>query len=156
MRAPNTKGISPRALKQIGSDHHFPQFYSTLRRLKPRRQEQIADLMAMSADRRLSFLTLLVSASKQSDFVGRKKRTRGISRRQLTEIEETMRRLEAQFRSSAPAYRENANALVVTEAYLRRILQNVQIANYIKSVHREIFDQFAADGLVSQKRLSTG
>jgi hypothetical protein len=80
MPQPNKSKICVRALEQIGPDPRYPGFYSSLRRVKHRRQEQIAKLMFMSADYSLSFMQLLIAASKRSDFVKRKIRTRGISR----------------------------------------------------------------------------
>ena len=140
MRQSGKEGICPGALKKIGPDPKYPGFYSLLRRVKPQRQQQIADLMSMSADHSLSFLNLLIAGSKESDFVGKKRRTRGISRQELATIEKSFRSLENSFRSLAPAYPDNAYALVVTEAYLRGLLNNARVASYLNSVHPEIFE----------------
>jgi len=150
MRPPNTKGISPRALEKVGPDTKYPGFYAMLRRVTPQRQEQIAEMMSMSADRTLSFLNLLIAASKDTDFVGKKWRTRGISRAEQAELVRTIQPLEELFRLSAPAFPGNAYVLAVTEAYLRRILRNDRVASYLCSVHPEILQELAADGLVTQ------
>ena len=150
MRQSGRQGICPGALEKIGEDPKYQGFYSLLRRVKPHRQQQIADLMSMSADRSLSFLTLLVAASRESDFLRKKTRTRGISRQQLATIEKAFRPLEESFRTRAPDYADNAYALVVTEAYFRRLLNSPRVANYLNLVHGGAFDGLVADGLVRQ------
>lgn len=150
MPQPNKNKICVRALEQIGPDLRYPGFYSSLRHVKHRRQEQIAKLMFMSADYSLSFMQLLIAASKRSDFVKRKIRTRGISRHQQTAIEETFRPLEEAFRRSAASYSDDAYAAVVTTAYLRRVLRNVRIASYLNAVYPEIFEELKAEGMTEQ------
>jgi hypothetical protein len=152
MRPSNTKGISPRALEKIGPDLRAQGFYSALRHVKPQRQEQIAELMSISADRSISFLSLLIAASTGSELVGKKRHARGISHQELAKIERSFRPLENLFRSLAPAYPGNAYALAITEAYLRRVLRNGRVASYLNSVHREMFEDLAAGGLVAQAR----
>lgn len=148
MPQPNKNKICARALEQIGPDPRYPGFYSSLRRVKHRRQEQIAELMFMSADYSLSFMQLLIAASKRSDFVKRKIRTRGISRHQQAAIEKTFRPLEEAFRRLAASYSDDAYAVVVTTAYFRRVLRNVRITSYLNAVHPAIFEELRAEGLV--------
>ena len=104
----------------------------------------------MSGDYTLSFMQLLIAASKHSDFIKKKIRTRGISRQQQTMIEETFQPIEETFRRLASSYSDDAYAVAITTAYVRRVLSNVRIASYLNAVHPEIFEELRAEVFVNQ------
>jgi len=131
----STKGISEAALQKVRGHVKAPSFYSTLRRVNGRRQDQIADLMAACSDYTNCFLNLLIAASKGLDFIQPKKRMRGIGAGEQAEIEKIFPPVEEAFRKSCLSYAEDARALAVTEAYVRRMLANPRIAAYVQSVH---------------------
>ncbi len=149
MQYSNTSKISAIALEKIGSEARVPGFYCLLRRVKHPRQEQIAELMSLSADHTLNFLRLLIAASKSSDFVKKKKRTRGITRNEEAAIEKTFRSLEGIFQTSAASYSDDAHAASLTIAYLRRLLNNGRIENYINAIYPELFKELKVSGELS-------
>jgi hypothetical protein len=143
--------ISDRAFELLGPDPRYPEFYALLRRVNDRRQEQIAQLMFMSADYTVSFLRLLIAASKHSDYIKEKRPPRGISQRELAAIERTIQPLEEEFRRSAASYSDDAWAVAVTSAYVRKLLRNDRIASYLSAVYPKIFDELSAIGHSSSR-----
>jgi hypothetical protein len=107
--------------------------------VNPRRQEEIAEIMALSGNRCRSFLRLLILASKESDFVRSKKTPRGVRPNEVKLIEREIGSLEEAFRAAAATYADDAYALVLTEAYFRSLLKNARIATYLRSVWPKLF-----------------
>jgi len=140
------KGICQAAQEKIGLLQQG-YYYSVLRRVNSTRQTQIADLMAACADYSYSLLYLLIFASKRSDFVRGKRRVRGLSKAELAKIENVFPRIEDAFRRSARSYADDARALMLTEAYVRRILANPRIAAYVRSAHPSVFGDLKRLGM---------
>jgi DNA invertase Pin-like site-specific DNA recombinase len=136
---PSQDGRSAGGLGKIGGSSQASECGSLLRRVSPGRQEEIAEIMAMSADRSLSFLRLLVLASKKGDFVRSRKMPRGVRPNEMKLIAREIGSLEEAFRAAAATYPDDAYALVFTEAYLRSLLKNARIAAYLRSVQPKLF-----------------
>ena len=139
MTRATTKGICAAVLEKIGLRARPLYFYSMLRRVNSRRQDEIADLMAACSDYSLPFLNLLVFGSKASDFVRAKRRMRGLSQAELAVIEGVVPQLEAAFWGAARSYADDARASMVTEAYVRRIFSNPNVAAYVGAAHPRVF-----------------
>lgn len=128
-----------------------PERRSLLRRVSARRQEEIAEIMTLSADWSLSFLRLLVLASKERDFVRDMETPRGVQPYEMKLIEREIASLEEAFRTATAAYANTAYALVLTEAYLRSLVKNARIAAYLRSVWPKLFAKincFPAPGIL--------
>lgn len=133
------KGICDAALEKISARARPFYFYSMLRRVNARRQNEIADLMAACSDYSFPFLNLLIFGSKASDFVRTKRRMRGLGQAELAVIEKAVPQFEAAFWSAARSYADDARASMVTEAYVRRILANPKVAAYVRVAHPKVF-----------------
>lgn len=134
-----TKHICKVALDKIGGRSRPFYFYSLLRRVNARRQNEIADLMTACSDYSFSLLNLLIYASKATDFVREKRRMRGLSVAELTLIENVVPPLEAAFWKATKSYADDARALMVTDAYIRKILGNPEVVAYVRGVHPKVF-----------------
>jgi len=147
-----TKGICEPALRKIGADTGEFYFYSMLRRVNARRQNEIADLMVACSDFSFSFLNVLVFASNARDFVRGKRRMRGLSRAELELIEEVILSLETAFWKAAQSYANDARALMVTEAYVRRILNNPELLATVRSRHPNVLRELGRLSLYRPER----
>ena len=136
---PSRHGPFSRGLEEIGGSLQAARCRSLLRRVSPRRQEEIAETMALSADRSLSFLRLLILASNERDCVRSKKAPRGVRPNEMKLIAHEIGSLEEAFRAATATYADDAYALVLTEAYLRFLLKNARIAAYLRSVWPKLF-----------------
>jgi hypothetical protein len=132
-------GLSIRALDVLGKNAQAAAYRSLLRRVSLRRQEEITEIMALSGDRCLSFLRLLVLASNGHDFVRSKKVPRGVRSSEIKLIEREIGFLEDAFRASAATYADDAYALALTESYFRSLLKNPRIAVYLRTVRPKLF-----------------
>lgn len=144
MRRANTNNISANVLDRIGPDARGAGIFRLLRRVNCPRQEQIAEIMFLVADFTLNFARLLVEASKPADFVRKKRHAKGVTRAEAGAIEETVLALEKKLRNSAATYPDDARAIVITAAYIRRILSNSRVASYLIAVHPEIITELKA------------
>ena len=148
MKRGTTKGICSAALEKMGPDRREHYFYSMLRRVNGRRQNEIADLMVACSDCSFSFLNVLIFASNATDFVRAKRRMRGLNKAELEMIEKVMPPLEDAFWRAAKSYADDARSLMVTEAYVRRILGNPQVADFVRSDHPKVFRKLNRMGVV--------
>lgn len=147
MSRASTKGISEAALEKIQGGIKRPSFYSALRRVNAQRQEQIADIMTACSDYTDYLLNILIAASKSSDFVDTKRRMRGLGAHEQAEIDKVFPPIEDAFRKSTLSYADDARALAVTEAYVRRMLANPRIAAYIRAAHPDVTRELRRVGL---------
>lgn len=139
------RGILPEVLEKIAVEKPYAGFYAMLRRLKPQRQKRVADLIAMSADRTQSFLTLLLLVSKKRDKITKNRPLKGISEQHLEEAGRAFRKIEDAFLSSAETYRDDAYALAITRAYVRTLLKNPRVLSYLKAVHPETLEKLESE-----------
>jgi len=139
------------AWSTIGAASQAPERRSLLRRVSARRQEEIAEIMTLSADRSLSFLRLLVLVSKEPDFIRGKETPRGVQPHEMKLIEREIASLEEAFRTATAAYANDAYVLALIEAYLRSLVKNARIAAYLRSVWPRLFAKincFPAPGIL--------
>ena len=147
-------GICPRALEVLGPHTNDRKTYSMLRSVTPRRQREIADLMQKSADYTFSFVQLLIAATKRCEFIGKKTRTRGVTRNELAAIERIFGGLENAFRKSVPSFQEDTLTFLVSLAYVRKLLLNRRITKFLKIFYPRHYRDMALLAAATRERSS--
>ena len=123
-----------------------PTVFETLRRMKPIRQIEAAELMTASANFTASYAKAMLAATKQRDLVHpeRPKRVGGMSADQMAKMEREMEAVQRDFKAVEASYGDDVLQLVIASGYLAKLLANPEIAGYLDQHHPEILAEFKA------------
>lgn len=136
------EGICPEAV-DILKDKHVPiNTIEQLKRMKPMRQIEVAQLMTAMNKFSVSYAHSLVAATPDSMLVRPKKSIRGLSRRQVTLMETEAANLEREFKTIEQDYGADHLDLVLAIGYLTGLLANARIIRYLAQRFPEVLAEF--------------
>jgi len=118
-----------------------------MKRVKPMRQIEMAELMAASNNYTTSYAKCLVAASPQDQLVeplddGRDTKAHGLEPEDLSRIRSEMTVLERDFKMVQEEYGQNMLNLVVVVAYVRRLLDNAAVVRYLSRTEAAMLAEF--------------
>lgn len=111
-----------------------------LKRVKPVRQIEIAELMVSVNNYTAPYAEGLVLATSKNQLVNREepKSKKGMSLEEIARMEEEMGSLERDLKAAERPYGENVLNLTVCLAYVKRILENPKVLRFLNGSHPEI------------------
>ena len=133
-------GICPEVV-DILKDRHFPGgTVSVLKRVKPLRQVEIAELMIAANNFSISYAKALLIATPREQLIAPEKKSpiRGISEEERQRMEREMENLQRDVRSVEQEYGTNVVRLVVANGYVTRLLHNDHVSKYLLRHHQEL------------------
>lgn len=114
-----------------------------LKRVKPMRQMEMAELMATSATYTRPYVEALVLMTpKEQQVAPEKPRKNGAPRPdELTLMEHEMKGLERSFAAVDESYGQNVVELTLARSYLKRLLDNGKVVRYLASKHSDLLGE---------------
>lgn len=146
-------GICPEAVELLKDRRTPGTAFRELRKVKPMRQIEIAELMCAAGNFSLGYTKCLVAASPPDQIVDgeRAKEVRGLSPEDIARMEHEMETLGREFKLIEESHGKNVLNLVIVVGYLRKLLDNVRVVKFLSQNHREILVEFQK--LVEAKHL---
>lgn len=136
-------GICPEAAHLLRDKHVALNTFAELRRLKPMRQIEAAELMIAMNRYSISYARSLVAATPDDQIVeGRRKASHGLSDDQIALMERESANLDREFKMIEQSYGADHLDLVLATGYLARLLSNVRVVRYLAQHHSEILAEF--------------
>ncbi len=136
-------GICPEAAHLLRDKHVALNTFGELRRLKPMRQIEAAELMIAMNRYSISYARSLVAATPDDQIVeGRRKASHGLSDDQIALMERETANLDREFKMIERSYGADHLDLVLATGYVARLLANVRIVRYLAQHHSEILAEF--------------
>lgn len=136
-------GICPEAAHLLRDKHVALNTFGELRRLKPMRQIEAAELMIAMNRYSISYARSLVAATPDDQIVeGRRKASHGLSDDQIALMERESANLDREFKMIEQSYGTDHLDLVLATGYVARLLANVRIVRYLAQHHSEILAEF--------------
>jgi len=126
------KNIAPRSLK-------------LLRQVNSVRQIEIAELMVGAGNYSNGYVEALILGTPKDQLtkpVAVKKR-KGFTRESIARLEQEMEMLQRDFKAVEAGYGQNVLHLTLARAYIRKLLENVNVARFLQSSQAEIHAEFA-------------
>ena len=125
-------------------DKHVPiHSFHQLRKLKPMRQIEAAELMVAMNRYTVSYARSLVAASPEDQLVERKeKKVKGLTPEQIARMETESARLQREFKMIEQDYGADHLDLVLASGYVGRLLTNARIVRFLAQSHPEILSEF--------------
>lgn len=137
-------GICPEAVQLLKERRATANGLRELRRVKPMRQIEIAELMCAANNFSVEYAKCLVAATPLEQMVdaGRPKEVRGFSSQDIDRMEHEMESLGREFRVIEESHGKNVLNLVLVVGYLRKLLDNVRIVRFLSQNNPEILTEF--------------
>ena len=138
------EGICPEAVKLLREKRAAANSLRELRKVKPMRQIEIAELMCAANNFSAGYSKCLVAgttAELLSD-AEREKDVRGLSSEDISRMEHELESLGKEFKFIEEFHGKNVLNLVLVVAYLRKVLENPRVVRHLSHNHPEILNEF--------------
>jgi ParB-like chromosome segregation protein Spo0J len=139
-------GICPEAVELLKDKSVNPVTFDVLRKMKPMRQIEAAELMATAGNWSSSYAKALLAATKQEDLAkpDQPKKIAGLTPEQMARMEREMSSLHQDFKQIESSYGDDILHLVIASGYLAKLVGNKEVERYLDRHHAEILSEFRA------------
>lgn len=132
-------GITPEVVSMLKTKVVSKEVFSTLRKMKPMRQIETAEMMDAASCFSLRYAQMLLSMTPAEQLNEKKEKlVSDVSVQDIMRMETEMERLYANYRSVEDSLGETMLLLVVAKGYISRLLRNDAVAAYIRLVQPEL------------------
>ena len=137
-------GICPEAAELLKARHCPINSFRFLRKMKPLRQIQAAELMIAANNYTVPYVEAILAATDSADLVDptAKKAPAGVTREQAELMRSEMANLQKNIKLVEGALGPDHLRLVVAGRFVERLLQNDRLARYLGRRHGEILREF--------------
>ena len=137
-------GICPEAAELLKARHCPINCFRSLRKMKPLRQIQAAELMIAANNFTVPYVDAILAATDPTDLVdpASKKETPGVTREQAERMKAEMANLQKNIKLIEGTLGPDHLRFVVAGRYVERLLQNDRLARYLAKNHGEILGEF--------------
>lgn len=139
-------GICPEVVDLLKDKSLNPTTFDVLRKMKPMRQIEAADLMSTAGNYTASYAKALLAATRQTDLVKSEqpKKVGGLTPDQMARMEREMETVQQDLKAVESRYGDDVLHLVIASGYLSKLLNNKDIRRYLSQHHPEILAEFVA------------
>jgi hypothetical protein len=137
-------GICKEAVELLKGKRANSGTFTQLRKVKPMRQIEMAELMRASHNFSVSYAKCLVAATPANqliDYDGQK-HVDGLSPADMARMEREMESLSGDFKQIEETHGKNVLNLVIVVGYLKNLLDNARVVRYIAQNYPEILTEF--------------
>lgn len=140
------KGICPEVVELLKNREISPNIFPLLRKMKSVRQIECAELMLSLNNLTVPYAKALLMTTDASMLNEQKKQIKKIdnSLEAIKRIENDRAKLHIQFKILEQSYAQDTLNLVLATGYLKKLLGNNNIKNYLIKNHPEIHSEFEA------------
>ena len=149
-------GICSEAVQLLREKRASTDAFRELRKVKPLRQIEIAELMCAAHNVSGGYAKCLVAATPTDLLVDseRGKEIRGLSPDDIARMEHEMESLGREFKVIEESHGKNTLNLVIVVGFLKKLLDNPRVGRHLSNHHPEILVEFQK--LVEARNLSDG
>ncbi|MFI4976611.1 MAG: plasmid partitioning protein RepB C-terminal domain-containing protein [Caulobacterales bacterium] len=139
-------GVCPEVVEMLKDRSVNPVTFDVLRKMKPVRQIEVAELLLAANNFTSSYAKALLAATRQADLTrpDKPKQVNGMTPEQMARMEREMASLNQDFKALEASYGDDVLHLVIASGYLARLIGNPEIERFLQSRHPEILDEFRA------------
>lgn len=139
-------GVTPEVVELLKDRAVNPVAFDVLRKMKPMRQVEVAELMVSVGNFTSAYAQALLAATRQHDLIhaNKPKKVGGMTSEQMARMEREMESLSQDFKALEESYGDDVLHLVIASGYLSRLVANPEILGYLRGRHPEILDEFQA------------
>ncbi len=133
-------GVCPEAVEILKERSARPGAIREIKRVKPMRQIEMAELMVASRNFSTAYAKCLVAASAQDQLLNpdMPKEVEGLRAEDISRMEREMQSLETDFRRIEQKHGRNMLNLVLAVGYMRGLLDNAGVVKYLSRTHADL------------------
>jgi hypothetical protein len=137
-------GICAEVVELLKDKHCPTNTLQSLKRMRPLRQIEVAELMIAMDNYSVSYSKALLAATPQDQLVDseRPKSFKGISAQQIAQMESEMAKLQREMKLIEDSYGPDHLNLVLARGYLVTLLANQEVTRYLEQNHSGILSEF--------------
>lgn len=138
------EGICAEVVGLLEDRQFSAELSRVVRKMKPTRQVECVELMISANNLTVSYAEALLAATPPEMLVEGKKPNKlfGITKEQMARMEREMANLQGQYRLAELSYGHDVLSLVLVKGYLVKLLENREVAKYLRARVPEILEQF--------------
>jgi hypothetical protein len=138
--------INPDVIDLLKDKSVNPSTFAVLRKMRPMRQIEAAELMNTAGNFSSSYAKALLAATRQADLVksDQPKKVGGLTVEQMARMEREMESLQQDMKSVESRYGDDVLHLVIASGYLSKLVGNVAVNRYLAQHHPEFLAEFAS------------
>jgi hypothetical protein len=139
-------GISPDVAELLKDRPVGRYAFSKLRKMKPVRQLEVAELMVSANTYTVSYAKALLATSRPEDLhkPDQLRKATGLTPDQMSRLEREMAAVNVDYKELEASYGDDMLVLVVASGYLERLLSKPSIERFLESRHPEFVEYFRA------------
>jgi hypothetical protein len=139
-------GICPEVIDLLKDKTINPVTFEVLRKMKPMRQIEAAELMTSAGTYSSSYAKALLAATRQNDLVhaDKPKKVGGMSAEQMSRMEREMETLQRDLKTVETSYGDDVLHLVIASGYLSKLVNNTEIRRHLEQRHPEFLEEFTS------------
>ena len=133
-------GVCPEVIELLKDTSITPHTFEALRKMKPARQIEAAELMCSAGNFTSAYAKALLGATRQADLMhpDKPKRVGGLTPEQMARLERETATVNQDFKALEESYGDDVLNLVVASGYVTRLLGNAEIARYLEATYPEL------------------
>jgi RepB plasmid partitioning protein len=134
-------GICKEAVELLKNKHVSLGVFSLLRKMKPMRQIEVAELLMASTNYSVPYVKALLAATQPDMLLepGKDKLVEGIAPEQVAKMEKEMETLQRGLKLVEESHGNQVLNLVLARSYLARLFENSRVVRYLGQHHADIF-----------------
>ena len=138
------EGISPDVADLLKDKPVGHNAFQKLRKMKPMRQLEVAELMVSANTYTASYANALLATSQPEDLhkPDQLRKATGLTPEQMARLEREMAAVNVDYKELEASYGDDMLVLVVASGYLERLLSKPAIERFLESRHPEFADNF--------------
>jgi hypothetical protein len=136
--------ICPEVVELLKDKHFSPNAIRVLKKMKPMRQIEVAELMIAANNYTIPYAKALLAATPQFQLVENQKpkKVKNLSPEEMARMEKETEILAKDFKVIKDSYGKDTLNLVLACGYLSKLLDNSQIVQYLSKHYLDILSEF--------------
>ena len=137
-------GICPEAIQLLRGKEANAGTFRQLRKAKPMRQIEMAELMCASSNFSVAYVKCLIAATPQDQLVEseQSKEINGLSPTDIARMEREMESISGDFKQLEETHGKNVLNLVIVVGYLKKLLDNARMVRFLAHSYPELLTEF--------------
>lgn len=134
-------GICHEAAEVLKNKHVSPAVFSHLRKMKPMRQIEVAELMVASGNFSTPYVKAMFAVTQPDMLVepDKHKPVQGLTPEQIARMEQEMEALHRDLKAIEESHGDNVLNLVLARGYLEKLFDNGRVTRYLTQHHADLF-----------------
>lgn len=137
-------GICPEVEEMLKDRHFSGDVMRQLKKMKPQRQIECADLMCSMNNFSINYASALLAATPPDQLVesNQPKRFKGLPAAEISRMEQEMSQVQSRFKLIEQSYSSDMLNMVLARGYLNKLLANSAVASYLQRRQPDLLDEF--------------